>query len=231
MVAGQPPRMQAYAATHVEVPATATGPVTGNGVRSARQITPPSRVKNRPGRYAQPCCADTNAMPACASGWYWPMAGRLAAQCRPPSVVRSIHDRSVVLWSAYPKIAVMPVSRLGNAMARAWYLPFSTPGIRHRPPTAADPPAWLGEPAGADGALLACEGPLVITSPARAPVLAHPAIATTAVVKSTIGSLFICHLPRANDPLLPGTFAGAPGLLWHTESSGALVRARERWLA
>src|SRR5215468_1124418 len=148
------------------------------------------------------------------------MAGWLAAQCLPPSVVRSIHDRSVVLWPAYPKIAVMPVSRLGNAMARAWYLPCSRPGIRGGPPTLADLAAWLGEPASVDGAVLACEVPLLVTRPARAPVLAHPATTATTAANSAVGSLLIRHLQRADDPLIPGTFTGAPGLLPHTESSG-----------
>src|SRR6266571_7214024 len=159
MVAGQSPRVQAYPATHVEAPATATGPVSGNGVRSARHVTPPSRLKNRPGPYAHPCCADTNAMPPCAPGWRRPMADRLAAQCLPPSVVRSIHDRTVVLSPAYPAIAAMPVSRSGNAIARAWYLPCSSLGIR-------------GGLVGLDGVVVTC----------AALLLAHPASTTAATI-------------------------------------------------
>src|SRR5215469_12304746 len=116
MTAGQSPRTHAYPTAQVEVPATATDPVSRNGVRAACQVAPPLRVKNRPGSYAHPCCADTNARPACAPGWCWPLAIRLAVQLTPPSAVRSIHDRSVVLVPAYPEIAAKPMPRPGKAM-------------------------------------------------------------------------------------------------------------------
>src|SRR6266542_1717856 len=109
-------------------------------------------------------------MPACAPGWCWPMAGWLATQCLPPSAVRSIHDRTVVLSPAKPAIAAMPVLRSANAMARAWYLPRSSPGLRDRLPEAAGPDVLPGGPADLDGVAVACEAPLV-TRPAGPPAL------------------------------------------------------------
>jgi len=122
------------------------------------------------------------------------MAGRLATQCLPPPAVRSIHDRTVVLSPAKPAIAAMPVSRSANAMARAWYLPRSSPGLRDRLPEAAGPDVLPGGPADLDGVAVACEAPLV-TRPAGPPALAHPASTTavTTAVQSPIGSLLIRH--------------------------------------
>jgi hypothetical protein len=135
-------------------------------------------------------------MPACAPGWRWPLDGRLSAQCRPPSAVRSVHDRSIVLWPAYPEIAVIPVPRSGNAMARAWYLPSSSPGLRGGLPEVADPGALLDALAGLDGVAVACEVLLLVTRPAGAPALAHPASTTAATIaaESAVGSLLIRRL-------------------------------------
>jgi hypothetical protein len=169
-------------------------------------------------------------MPSCAPGWCGPMAGRLATQCLPPSVVRSIHDRTVVLWPAYPEIAAMPVSRPGNAMAKAWYLPCSSPGICGGLPGVVERGVLPGEPVGLDGVAVACEALVLVTRPAGPRALTHPASTTAATIAtgSAIGSLLIRRLQeQMTHPSL-----GSPQVrrgCYRTENQpGGLAPARAR---
>jgi len=73
--------------------------------------------------------------------------------------VRSIHDQAIVLPPANPENAAMPMPFPGNASARAWYLPWSSPLSR-------------GALAGLDRGIVPCDVLL----------LAHPATRAAAAI-------------------------------------------------